>query len=196
MNALDWLRDPKQHLIRPVIVIFGDDAYLIRESIHAVVQTVFPDPDGETSVTRFSGSTVCLADVLDEVRTTPFFSRNRLVVVEDADPFVTKHRKELETYVANPFKSGRLLLQPRSWVATTNLAKAVASTGLVIDCGSPREGELRAVADRFGEDAISSGTRRQRRPAAHRAGRAGVWDTRRRSREAGGLRRLQRENSA
>ncbi len=142
MNALEWLRDFKQNLIRPVIVVFGDDSYLIRESIHAVVRAVFPDPDSEASVTRFAGSGVSLADVLDEVRTVPFFSRNRLVVVDEADPFVTKYRRDLEAYVANPFKSGSLLLQCKSWPGTTNLAKLTAATALLIDCGSPRESEL------------------------------------------------------
>ncbi|MGO9464738.1 MAG: DNA polymerase III subunit delta [Isosphaeraceae bacterium] len=142
MNALEWLRDSKQNLIRPVIVVFGDDSYLIRESIHAVVRAVFPDPDSEASVTRFAGSGVSLADVLDEVRTVPFFARDRLVVVDEADPFVTKYRKDLEAYVANPFKSGSLLFQCKSWPGTTNLSKLVAATGLVIDCGSPRESEL------------------------------------------------------
>jgi DNA polymerase III subunit delta len=142
MNALEWLRNPKPQLIRPVIVVFGDDSYLVRESIHAVVRAIFPDPDAETSVTRFLGSAVSLADVLDEVRTTPFFSRDRLVVVDEADPFVTKYRKDLEAYAASPYRSGALLLQSKNWLATTNLAKLIAQTGLVIDCGSPRESDL------------------------------------------------------
>jgi DNA polymerase III subunit delta len=142
MNAIEWLRDPRQDLLRPVIVVFGDDSYLIRESIQAVVRAVFPDPDAETSVTRFSGSAVSLADVLDEVRTVSFFASTRLVVVEEADPFVTKYRKDLEAYVVKPSGSGFLLLRCKSWPANTILAKQVAPTGLVIDCGSPKESEL------------------------------------------------------
>ncbi|HKI18256.1 MAG TPA: DNA polymerase III subunit delta, partial [Isosphaeraceae bacterium] len=142
MNALEWLRGPKQQLVRPVVVVCGDDSYLTRESIHTVVRAIFPDPESDASVTRFSGAAVSLADVLDEVGTIPFFSHNRLVVVDEADPFVTKYRKDLEAYAANPFKSGCLLLQCKSWPGTTNLAKLIAATGLVIDCGSPREAEL------------------------------------------------------
>jgi DNA polymerase-3 subunit delta len=142
MNALEWLRDPNPQVLRPVIVVFGSDAYLIRESVRAVVRAIFPDPDGEDSVTRFSGPTVSLADVLDEVRTMPFFARNRLVIVDEADPFVTKYRKDLEAYVSSPSQSGTLLLEPKSWPGTTNLAKLVAARGLPVDCGSPRESEL------------------------------------------------------
>jgi len=142
MNAIEWLRDAKPQAIRPVIVVFGSDSYLIRESIQAVIRVLFRDADSETSVTRFSGSAASLADVLDEVRTIAFFTRNRLVIVDEADPFVTKYRKDLEAYAASPFKSGSLLLQCKTWPGTTNLAKLIASTGLVIDCGSPRESEL------------------------------------------------------
>ncbi len=52
-----------------------------------------------------------LADVLDELFTLPFFSQRRLVIVEDADTFVTKHRKELEAYVEGPSGSGILLFR-------------------------------------------------------------------------------------
>lgn len=144
MNALEWLRDPNQALLRLVIVVFGNDSYLIRESIQAVIRATFPEPDSEASVTKFSGSAVSLslADVLDEVWTLPFFSPNRLVIVEEADPFVTKYRKDLEAYVASPSESGTLLLQCKSWVSTTNIAKLIAKTGMVIDCASPRESEL------------------------------------------------------
>ncbi len=45
------------------------------------------------------GDKPALADVLDELFTLPFFSRRRLVIVEEADTFVTKYRKDLEAYV-------------------------------------------------------------------------------------------------
>jgi DNA polymerase-3 subunit delta len=142
MNAIEWLRDSRSDLLRPVIVVFGNDAYLIREAIQGVVRAIFPDPESEASVTRFPGPTASLADVLDEVRTIPFFSKNRLVIVDEADPFVTKYRKELEAFVASPSGSGTLLLQCKSWPSTTNLAKSTVKMGLAIDCGSPRESEL------------------------------------------------------
>ena len=83
------------------------------------------DEDREAAISRFSGPVAPLADVLDEVCTLPFFSRRRLVIVEEADPFVSKHRKDLEAYVANPSESGILLLQVKQWPATTKLAKLV-----------------------------------------------------------------------
>jgi DNA polymerase-3 subunit delta len=142
MNALDWLREASEQPIRPVYAVHGDDSYLIRESIGAVARAILPDDDREAGTSRFSGPTATLASVLDEVCTLPFFSRRRLVIVDDADPFVTKYRKDLEAYVVSPSDSGTLLLQVKQWPATTKLAQLVEKAGLSINASAPREKEL------------------------------------------------------
>jgi len=142
MTALDWLRDDSERPIRPVYTVFGNDAYLLREAIGGVVGAVFPGEVADAAISRFPGATTPLATVLDEVCTLPFFTRRRLVIVEDADPFITKYRKELEAYVEKPSESGILLFQTKTWVATTILAKLVDRVGLAIDCSSPRESDL------------------------------------------------------
>jgi DNA polymerase-3 subunit delta len=142
INALEWLRDSGDQPFRPVYVVFGDDSYLIRESIRGVNRALFGDADRDASISRFAGPVTPLANVLDEVSTLPFFSRRRLVIVEEADTFVTKHRKDLEAYVANPSDSGALLLQVKQWPANTILAQLVEKSGLAISASSPREKEL------------------------------------------------------
>jgi DNA polymerase III subunit delta len=139
MHALDWMKESSSQPLRPVYTVFGSDTYLIRESVNGIVRVVFPEPDGETAMSRFPGAQAELADVLDELFTLPFFSRRRLVVVEEADTFVTKHRKDLESYVEKPSASGTLLLQVKQWTSTTKLAKLVEKTGLSIDCSALRD---------------------------------------------------------
>jgi DNA polymerase-3 subunit delta len=80
--------------------------------------------------------------VLDEVRTLPFFSRRRIVLVDDADGFVTKNRKELEAHVGRIEGTGVLVLLVKSWPSNTKLAKLVEDVGLALDCKSPSEREL------------------------------------------------------
>ena len=65
MNALEWLREPGQQTVRPVYAVFGDDSYLIRESIRAVVRAVLPRDESEhlTRVLRLTtGDTVAVFD--------------------------------------------------------------------------------------------------------------------------------------
>jgi DNA polymerase III subunit delta len=83
--------------------------------------------------------------VLDELFTLPFFSRRRLVIVEEADTFVTKYRPELEAYVEAPSHSGILLLQVKTWTATTRLAKLVDKLGLAIECNAIAERQSKKV---------------------------------------------------
>jgi DNA polymerase-3 subunit delta len=72
-----------------------------------------------------------------------FGSGRRLVIVEEADDFVSEHRAELEDYVASPHRSGVLVLEVKTWPSTTRLAKAVAASGLTIECKSLHEAQTK-----------------------------------------------------
>ncbi len=142
MRGLEWLRGSSTQPLKPVYIIHGDDPYLRHEAFKAIVQAVIPGDDADIGVSRFEGATVTLADVMDELRTLPFFSKRRVVLVDDADPFVTSHRKELEAYVESPGESGNLILMVKSLPSNTRLAKLTAKSGLAIDCSSPGESDL------------------------------------------------------
>lgn len=142
MNALELLRDPTSLPDRPVYAVFGDDSFLRREALKAIVEKVLEGEDDELGIARFDGDRATLADVIDEVRTLPFFSKRRVVIVEGADPFVTAHRKELESYVENPSGKGVLVLSVKTWPSNTKLAKVVEQTGCSIECKGPHEREL------------------------------------------------------
>jgi DNA polymerase-3 subunit delta len=66
------------------------------------------------------------------------------VIVEDADSFVSQYRGELEDYGARPAKGSVLVLEVQTWPANTRLAKAVAASGLAIDCKSPNERQVKS----------------------------------------------------
>ena len=142
MRALEFLRDPSGPARQAVYVVYGDDLFLRRETAGAIVRAILGEEADEMAVRRFEGNSASLADVLDELRTLPFFSKRRVVLVEDADPFVTKNRKELEAHVEAPIGTGVLVLMVKTWPATTKLYRQVAAAGLPIDCNSPGEKEL------------------------------------------------------
>jgi DNA polymerase III subunit delta len=167
MHALEWLQDSGRQPVRPIYAIVGGDHYLIRESISAVTRAVYPEAEAEAAITRFAGPQAALADVLDELFTLPFFSRRRLVLVEEADVFVTKHRKDLESYAEKPSSSGFLVLQVKQWTATTRLAKHVEKVGLAIDCSVVPEKQAGKVIAWVIEYARSHCDAQLEPPAAH-----------------------------
>lgn len=144
MHAFEFLRAPSGPGIKPAYAVFGDDAYLRRETLGGIVSAALGggDADDELAVARFAGEQAILADVLDEVRTLPFLVKRRVAVVEEADSFVTKYRKGLEEYTETPVDTGTLVLVVKTWPSNTKLAKRFEKIGLAIDCKAPAEREL------------------------------------------------------
>jgi DNA polymerase-3 subunit delta len=66
----------------------------------------------------------------------------RLVIVDNADKFVTQFRDGLEKYLTHPARKSVLVLDVKTWPKTTRLAKAVVKIGLEVECSSLSGAEL------------------------------------------------------
>src|SRR5262245_23983041 len=125
MDSLTFLERAGKAKPQPVYVVHGDEAFLKRQVLAALKTLVLgPDDDG-FGLSAHPGDKAIFAAVHDELETLPFLGARRLVVVENADPFVTRERARLEKYVAEPSKTGVLVLDVNSWPSTTRLAKLV-----------------------------------------------------------------------
>jgi DNA polymerase III subunit delta len=143
VGALDYLSQSEKHALGPVCALFGDEAFLKREMLKTIRGGVLGGGD-EFSLTTLSGDDSQLRDVLDALATVTLFGGGRrLVIVEEADAFVSEHRAELETYLERPAKESVLVLEVKTWPANTRLAKAVAASGLAIECKSPTESQIK-----------------------------------------------------
>ncbi|HEX4149964.1 MAG TPA: DNA polymerase III subunit delta [Pirellulales bacterium] len=139
ISGLDFLADePAPAGVPPVVAVLGDDAFLKRGARQRIEQAVLGSDDADMSLSVFAGDAVELRDVIDELSTVALFGNGRrLVWIEAADDFVSRHRAALEDYVARPASGGVLVLDVGTWPANTRLAKAVAATGMAIDCRAP-----------------------------------------------------------
>lgn len=141
--ALDWLSQSARCEIPAVCVLHGDDSFLKRQALGLLRQNVLGGEDAEFSFSAFDGTSATLADVSKELATVAMFGGGkRLVVVEDADEFVTRYRAELEDYVARPRKTAVLVLLVGSFPSNTRLAKAVGQSGLAVDCSAPPQQQM------------------------------------------------------
>lgn len=138
IDALEFLAHSEKYPAAPVSVVFGDEAFLRRQTIQELRHQTLGSDDADFSLTRFDGASADMRDVLDELSTVALFGGGRrLVVVDNADEFVSKQRAALEDYVARPKTSGILVLEVATWPKTTRLYKAVDAGGLQIDCKTP-----------------------------------------------------------
>jgi DNA polymerase III subunit delta len=143
LDALDFLAHPAKHPPAPVCVLFGDESFLKRQVLGQLKEIVLSGDDAEFSVSTFDGRELELRDVLDALSTRALFGGGRhLVIIDEADDFVSDNRPALEDYVKQPKTASVLVIDAKQWPATTRLYKAVAETGLQIECRFPPPAKL------------------------------------------------------
>ncbi len=136
MHAADFLQSRTSVAPNPIVVLHGSEWQLKQEALRQIIGQVLGEgADDDLSVTKFTGKDVELRQVRDELLTVSMFSVGRVVVVEEADEFITNHRSGLEEYADKPARSSVLVLDCKTWRKNTRLAKLVAESGLEIECG-------------------------------------------------------------
>jgi DNA polymerase-3 subunit delta len=123
MDGLAFLDRLERHSPRPVYVIYGDEEFVRRLVLTSLRGLVLATPDDDFGLSTYAGDKADFASIRAELDTLPFLGSKRLVVVDDADPFVTRFRPALERYFSEPSRSGTLVLHVKSWPSNTRLAK-------------------------------------------------------------------------
>jgi DNA polymerase III subunit delta len=136
MDSLAFLERTARARPLPLYVLHGDESFLKRQVLRAL-RTIALGPDADTSaVSTYPGDKANFAAVHDELETVPFFTPRRLVIVENADPFVTQYRALLEKAVGALPERGTLVLDVKLWPANTRLAKLVDPAATIV-CKAP-----------------------------------------------------------
>lgn len=135
---------------KPIYILHGEDTFLRDVHHREILAHALEGADPQTCLNTYDAS-VELAEVLDELRTLPFLAPRRVVIIRDADAFISKYRGQLEDYLQSPPQTATLVLMVSSWPKTTRLFKLVAKVGQVYDCGKPQRGVEQWVANSMGK---------------------------------------------
>jgi DNA polymerase III subunit delta len=121
---------------KPVYALVGDDSFLQLQKLAAILRELGSD----VQRADFEGETAGLAEVLDELRSFAMFgSGGKLVVVRNADDFISRYREQLEDFLAEPPKSSTLVLRVASLPGNQRIAKLIAKVGSVEKCEPPAD---------------------------------------------------------
>lgn len=122
--------------VAPVYALVGTDSFLQLQTLQSILAALPPDAQR----VDVDGERAELADVLDELRSFAMFGGGtKVVVVRDADAFITRFREQLEGYVSSPSSSGVLVLRLNSLDARQRIHKAIAKVGRIEPCEAPRD---------------------------------------------------------
>jgi DNA polymerase-3 subunit delta len=115
-----------------ILVLHGQDDMLKRIYLQQMRYALQAE-HGEVEIHQMEGPTAQLAEVFDELRSYSLMQQYKLVVVDDAELFVTTHRKALERYADNPVDHATLVLRSTNW-NRGNLDKKIAKVGARRKC--------------------------------------------------------------
>jgi DNA polymerase-3 subunit delta len=125
-----------------IYVIAGKDESLVGAECGRLMDGLLEPSQRTTGLFDTKAGSVTAAEVLDDLRTAPFLTDKRVVLVRDADDFISENRPLLEKYFDNPCPTGRLILVVKSWSKSTKLAKKLPKVGKLISVAQPSRKEL------------------------------------------------------
>ena len=126
----------------PIYVIVGADRRAAADHIEQITDSVLGQADPALALSSYDGAEAELSTVLEELRTMPFLSPARLVVIKNADAFITDNRQQLEEYLEAPSTTGVLVLTVASFPKSTKLARRAAKIGKIISAEPLKRGQL------------------------------------------------------
>ncbi len=115
-----------------IVVFHGVEEMLKRQHLQTLRQ-VMEEAHGPFETFLFPGATATLSDVLDELRTYSLMQSFKIVIVDEADEFLKRHRDAMNRYAENPAEQALLVLRSGTW-NKGNFDKAVVKVGAVVSC--------------------------------------------------------------
>lgn len=163
-----------------VIVIAGKEQTLVNDKCTEIVDRLIPLEERTTGLWVADADKVTISEALDEVRTLPFLTKRRVVVLRNATKFLTakgftaeaaenaeeesnlenktnessgtSNREILEKYFESPCPTGILVMTVTSWPGNTRLAKKLPSIGTLIEVEPAKGKELRQQVIAYTQD--------------------------------------------
>lgn len=138
VHAFDFLDKALTGEPGPIYALAGDDSFLKRECLLRIKSWVIADQDPSLALSVFDRPETPFAEVRDELDMPPFSGGKRLVILENADSFISSHRALVEGMVNKPSRVGVLLITAKTIASNTNLYKLLNKKEMIIDCKAPK----------------------------------------------------------
>ena len=110
MTYSQLLSNLKKGKVEPFYIVQASDNYLIKEALKGIKGIFLKEKEDVFNYHLFSGGETDSAAILNTVRTLPFSSERRLVIVEEVEKLKSSEREKLFSYLAKPVSFTALFL--------------------------------------------------------------------------------------
>ncbi len=144
-----------------IYVIAGKEPSLISAESEKLIDELLTPQQKTTGLLNAEPDKVSITEILDELRTIPFLTDKRVVLVKEADKFISENRELLEKYFDAPSPTGILVLTVNTWQSNTKLAKKLPKVGKLISITQPKPWQLPGRLTQYAADAHDKKLNRQ-----------------------------------
>jgi len=148
-------------MYEPVYVIAGKEEALVSIQCKQLLDELLEPEQRTMGLFDADPAAVSGPEVLDELRTAPFLTKRRVVLVRNADKFVSENRTLLEKYFDKTCPTGVLVLTVSSWPGQTKLARKLAKCGKLISITPPKRWQLPGRIIEYAGDAYDKNLSKQ-----------------------------------
>ena len=136
-----------------IYVIQCKDTSLLGDECTKLINQLLQPGQKQTGLFDADPKEVTITEVLDELRTLPFLTDKRVVVIKNADKFITEHRPLFEKYFDDPCPTGILVLTVNNWDSRTKLFKKLPQFGKLLMVTLPNSRQLPGRLTQYACDA-------------------------------------------
>ncbi len=159
-----------------VYVIAGKEPTLVNAKYTELIDQLVPPEEKDAGLLVVDADKAVISEILDELRTLPFFTKRRIVALRNADKFISargqedeedeqdkqdsqgapagsSNRELLEKYFENPCPTGILVMTVSSWPSSTRLAKKLPGIGTLVEIKPPKSEEFPSRIINYARDA-------------------------------------------
>lgn len=122
-------------MLKPVYALIGPDPFLQQQTLLGLMRQI---PDDAQRI-ELDGERAELAEVFDELRSFAMFGGTKVVVLRNAELFVTRFRSQVEDYLAAPSSSATLVLRLPALPANQRVYKLIDKLGGIAKCEVPKD---------------------------------------------------------
>lgn len=105
IDAQKFYRDLEKGDLAPLYFIFGEEPYLLNQSVERFKYAVLTEGAIDFNYSLFYASDAEISSIRDAVETLPMMARQRLVIVKEAQELTDREWTELEPLITSPVES-------------------------------------------------------------------------------------------
>lgn len=144
VSRQEILRKFREKKFDPVYLLYGPENFLVRETVHALIESMLDPAERSMNLDTFDGSDVDPKQIISAALSFPMMGERRLVVVWEYEKLDKDKRDILIPYVAKPCSSSTVVFVSENPDFRVGLSKALKEHAVVLKFESPDAREAAA----------------------------------------------------